>query len=280
MEEILLGEKRISLKDPLVMGILNLTPDSFYDGGSYLSEIAVRKRLDEIVESGGDIIDAGAYSSRPGAAHISEEEELKRLLPAMELIRKYHPDAAVSIDTFRAGVVEEIVRCYGEIIVNDISGGNMDYKMYQTVANDNLPYIMMHMQGTPQTMQENPHYKDVTKDVLDFFRDRISKLEQMGHKQIIVDPGFGFGKTLEQNYKLLRETDKFKDLGKPILVGVSRKSMIFKLLNTSPAEALTGTIAVNTLSLEKGADILRVHDVKACRETVEIFKAYRDSLNN
>lgn len=278
MKEIVINNKRISFESPLVMGILNLTPDSFFDGGRYLSEISVRNRIREIKDEGADIIDIGAYSSRPGAKHISEDEEIKRLLPTMEIIKRFSPESIISIDTFRSNVVTEITKCYGPVIVNDISGGNMDPEMFEVVSKHNLPYIMMHMQGTPQTMQHNPEYEDLTSDVLKFFREKIKLLTEMGHKQIIVDPGFGFGKTLEQNYKLLRELDRFQELDLPILVGVSRKSMIYNLLECKPEEALTGTIAINTLALNSGANILRVHDVKAGREIVEIFNMYKSAL--
>lgn len=280
MKEIIINNKKISFEKPLVMGILNITPDSFYDGGNYLSETAIRNRLQQIKDEGVDIIDIGAYSSRPGADHISEEEEIKRLVPAMEIIKRFHGKAIISIDTFRANVVKEITKCYGTVIVNDISGGNMDPEMYKVVTKYKLPYIMMHMQGVPQNMQQNPQYKDITEDVLAFFKERIKCLEKMGHDQIIIDPGFGFGKTLEQNYKLLREMERFGELDKPVLVGVSRKSMIYKLLDSSPKEALTGTVAVNTLALEKGAKILRVHDVKAGREVVDIYEMYKNALSD
>lgn len=280
MKEITINNKKISFEKPLVMGILNLTPDSFFDGGKYLSEVAVRNRIKQIKDEGADIIDIGAYSSRPGADHISEDEELKRLIPTMEIIKRYHAKSIISIDTFRASVVEEITRCYGSIIVNDISGGNMDSNMFNIVAKYKLPYIMMHMQGTPQTMQKNPEYGNITEDVLNFFKEKIKCLEELGHHQIIIDPGFGFGKTLEQNYKLLREMDKFEVLGKPVLVGVSRKSMIYKLLDCSPENALSGTIAVNTLALNKGASILRVHDVVEGREVVDIFNMYKNALKD
>lgn len=278
MSEIIINNKKISFEKPLVMGILNLTPDSFFDGGNYLSEIAIRDRIRQIKNEGADIIDVGAYSSRPGAEHISEDEEIKRLVPTMEIIKRFHAKAIVSIDTFRANVVEEITRCYGTVIVNDISGGDMDPEMYKVVSKYKLPYIMMHMQGTPQNMQQNPQYDDVTTDVLDFFMERINKLRDLGHDQIIIDPGFGFGKTLEHNYKLLREMDVFQELDVPVLVGVSRKSMIYKLLDCSPEDALTGTIAINTLALNKGANIIRVHDVKAGRETVDIYNMYKNAL--
>ncbi len=280
MKEIRINNKKISSERPLVMGILNLTPDSFYDGGKYLSEIAIRNRIKQIKDEGASIIDVGAYSSRPGAEHISEDEEIKRLIPTMEIIKRFHAKSIISIDTFRANVVEEITRCYGTFIVNDISGGDMDSDMYKVVSKYKLPYIMMHMKGTPQTMQENPEYNNITDDVLNFFKERIMRLEEMGHDQIIVDPGFGFGKTLEQNYKLLRDMERFKELGKPVLVGVSRKSMIYKLLDCSPEEALTGTIAINTLALDKGAAIIRVHDVKAGREVVDIYNMYKNALND
>ena len=270
-----IGTQELDLTTPVVMGILNITPDSFYDGGKYLSEIKIIERIDQIVEEGAGIIDVGAYSTRPGAAFVDEKEEIGRLSLAVELIRKYHPHAVVSIDTFRAKVAEEIITCLGPVIINDISGGTLDEHMFEYVAQAKVPYIMMHIQGTPQTMQKNPVYQDVVKEVRDFFTERIEKLNAAGFDNIILDPGFGFGKTLAHNYELLEGTDSYKNLGYPLLVGISRKSMIYKLLGTTADQALNGTTVLNTISLMKGADILRVHDVQAAVEAVKIVTAMK-----
>ena len=271
------GGEVLDLSTPAVMGILNVTPDSFYDGGSYQSEAKIIGRIHQIVEEGGRIIDVGAYSSRPGAAAVSEKEEIGRLMPAVELIRKYYPHIPVSIDTFRAKVAKEVNTCMGTVIVNDISGGTMDETMFDYVSQAGIPYVMMHIQGTPETMQKHPEYADVVKEVGQFFRERIARLEAAGFRQIILDPGFGFGKTLQHNYELLDGMETYKSFGYPLLVGISRKSMIYKLLGGTPADALNGTTVLNTISLLKGADILRVHDVKEAVEAVKIVGAMRES---
>ena len=271
------GGEVLDLSTPAVMGILNVTPDSFYDGGSYQSEAKIIGRIHQIVEEGGRIIDVGAYSSRPGAAAVSEKEEIGRLMPAVELIRKYYPHIPVSIDTFRAKVAKEVNTCMGTVIVNDISGGTMDETMFDYVAQAGIPYVMMHIQGTPETMQKNPEYADVVKEIGQFFRERIARLEAAGFRQIILDPGFGFGKTLHHNYELLDRMETYKSFGYPLLAGISRKSMIYNLLGGTPADALNGTTVLNTISLLKGADILRVHDVKEAVEAVKIVGAMRES---
>ena len=271
------GGEVLDLSTPAVMGILNVTPDSFYDGGSYQSEAKIIGRIHQIVEEGGRIIDVGAYSSRSGAAAVSEKEEIGRLMPAVELIRKYYPHIPVSIDTFRAKVAKEVNTCMGTVIVNDISGGTMDETMFDYVSQAGIPYVMMHIQGTPETMQKNPEYADVVKEVGQFFRERFARLEAAGFRQIILDPGFGFGKTLQHNYELLDGMETYKSFGYPLLAGISRKSMIYKLLGGTPADALNGTTVLNTISLLKGADILRVHDVKEAVEAVKIVGAMRES---
>lgn len=271
------GGEVLDLSTPAVMGILNVTPDSFYDGGSYQSEAKIIGRIHQIVEEGGRIIDVGAYSSRPGAAAVSEKEEIGRLMPAVELIRKYYPHIPVSIDTFRAKVAKEVNTCMGTVIVNDISGGTMDETMFDYVSQAGIPYVMMHIQGTPETMQKNPEYADVVKEVGQFFQERIARLEAAGFRQIILDPGFGFGKTLQHNYELLDGMETYKSFGYPLLAGISRKSMIYKLLGGTPADALNGTTVLNTISLLKGADILRIHDVKEAVEAVKIVGAMRES---
>lgn len=272
MKILQLGKKNLDVSHPVVMGILNVTPDSFYDGGHYETETAIIGRIHQIVEEGAGIIDIGAYSTRPGAAMVDKKEEVARLAPAVELVRKYYPSVPVSIDTFRSEVAREIYHCLGEVIVNDISGGTMDTEMFGFIAETRLPYVMMHIQGTPQTMQKNPVYRDVTKEVYRFFEERTDLLRAAGMENIILDPGFGFGKTLDHNYELMNHLDLFQELGYPLLVGISRKSMISRLLETTPAEALNGTTVLNTIALMKGAAILRVHDVKEAVETVKIVE--------
>lgn len=271
MKTIKLADRELDFSVPVVMGILNVTPDSFYDGGKYVSEVKVIERIHQIVEEGAGIIDVGAYSTRPGAAFVDEKEELGRLSWAVELIRKYYPEVAVSIDTFRAKVAEEIITCLGPVIVNDISGGTMDDGMFEMVAKTGVPYMMMHIQGTPQTMQKNPVYQDVVAEVRDFFTERIVKLNALGFDNIILDPGFGFGKTLAHNYELMNHMEIYQELGYPVLVGISRKTMIYKLLGGTAQDALNGTTVLNTIALMKGANILRVHDVKEAREAVMLL---------
>lgn len=272
MKTITLNKLPLDLSTPVVMGILNVTPDSFYDGGKYTTETAVIRRIHQIVEEGAGIIDVGAYSTRPGAAFVDEQEELGRLSWAVELVRKYYPNLPVSIDTFRAGVAREIVSCLGEVIVNDISGGTLDENMFDFVAETGVPYIMMHIQGTPQTMQQNPVYEDVVREVRQFLTERIAVLNAKGFDNIILDPGFGFGKTLAHNYELMSGMDTYQDLGYPLLVGISRKTMIYKSLGGTAQDALNGTTVLNTIALLKGANILRVHDVKEAVETVRIVQ--------
>lgn len=271
MKTIKLADRELDFSVPVVMGILNVTPDSFYDGGKYVSEVKVIERIHQIVEEGAGIIDVGAYSTRPGAAFVDEKEELGRLAWAVELIRKYYPEVAVSIDTFRAKVAEEIITCLGPVIVNDISGGTMDDGMFEMVAKTGVPYMMMHIQGTPQTMQKNPVYQDVVAEVRDFFTERIKQLNALGFDNIILDPGFGFGKTLAHNYELMNHMEIYQELGYPVLVGISRKTMIYKLLGGTAQDALNGTTVLNTIALMKGANILRVHDVKEAREAVVLL---------
>lgn len=277
MKTITLNKKSLDFSTPVVMGILNVTPDSFYDGGKYVSEVKVIERIHQIVEEGAGIIDVGAYSTRSGAAFVDEKEELARLAWAVELVRKYYPDVVVSIDTFRSAVAREIIDCLGDVIVNDISGGTMDDGMFDFVAQSGVPYIMMHIQGTPQTMQLNPVYENVVKDVRKFFTDRIAMLNEAGFDNIILDPGFGFGfgKTLDHNYELMDGMDSYLDLEYPILVGISRKTMIYKLIGGTANEALNGTTVLNTLALLKGASILRVHDVREAVEAVKITEKMR-----
>ena len=266
-----LGGRLLPLDRPRVMGILNATPDSFYDASRCGSEaVAIARRARAIIEEGGDIIDIGAYSSRPGADDVSPEEEWLRLDRALDTIRSLYPESILSVDTFRADIARRCVEQYGVQIINDISGGDLDPEMFDTVADLHTAYILMHMKGTPQTMQEAPRYNHLMADVTDYFARRIDRLHRLGVSDIVVDPGFGFGKTLDDNYRLLRRLDELRPLGKPLLVGVSRKSMIYRLLGTTPAESLTGTTALHTLALINGASILRVHDVREAVETSKI----------
>lgn len=254
------------------MGILNVTPDSFFEGSRMQSDEQIARRAQQIVEEGGTIIDLGAYSSRPGAADVSAEEETERLRRALGIIRNLYPDVAVSVDTFRAEVARRCVEDFGADIINDISGGQIDEDMFPTVASLNVPYILMHMRGTPQTMQQLTDYADVTAEVLRYFGERVDMLHSMGVKDIILDPGYGFAKTLEQNYQLLSQQRVLEALDLPILVGVSRKSMICKVLDCTPSEALNGTTALHAFALQQGTHILRVHDV---RQAVEVVKLHR-----
>ena len=268
-----LNGKLYELSSPKVMGILNVTPDSFYAGSRKQTEEDIKSRCREIIEEGGDIIDIGAYSSRPDAEHISSEEEKRRLRTGLEILRNEYPEAIVSVDTFRADVAEMCVKEYNVNIINDISAGEMDKEMFNTVARLQVPYIMMHMKGTPQDMQKSPQYTSLMKEIFMYFSEKVYKLHEMGVNDLILDPGFGFGKTLEHNYELMNHLEEFRLFNLPVLVGISRKSMIYKLLGNTPSEALNGTTALNTIALLKGANILRVHDVKEAVETVRIVTA-------
>ncbi|MCF6365803.1 MAG: dihydropteroate synthase [Bacteroidales bacterium] len=263
--------KLTDFSKPKIAGILNITPDSFYDGGKYNKSGEIHRRIDEMISEGADFIDVGAYSSRPGAKHISKDEELKRLLPALNYLQKEYPEQIVSLDTFRAEIAKIAIEDYGVAMINDISAGNSDEKMFSLIAEKNVPYIIMHMQGTPQTMQKNTQYDDLLNDIIKFFAEKIFKANKIGINDIIVDPGFGFGKTLNQNYQILNELDKFKILDCPVMAGISRKSMIYKLLELSPEDVLPGTIALNMTALLKGANILRVHDVKETKQLIEVY---------
>lgn len=267
----------LDLSTPCVMGILNVTPDSFYAGSRMQTEADIAARVEQIVKEGAGIIDIGAYSSRPNADPVSAQEEMERLRLGLEVIGRVCPDAVVSVDTFRADVARMSVEEYGVAIINDISAGEMDAEMFPTVARLNVPYIMMHMQGTPQNMQQCPHYDNLLKEVFEYFARKVQQLRDRGVKDIILDPGFGFGKTLEHNYELLAHLDDFRVFELPLLVGVSRKSMIYRLLDITPQEALNGTTVLNTLCLLKGADILRVHDVREAVEAVKMVEAMRQA---
>lgn len=256
---------------PKVMGILNLTPDSFYDGGLHHTVEKAVIQAEKMLSERAHILDLGAYSSRPGAVHISASEEWERLKPVLKEITKEFPKAILSVDTFRSDVAEKAVDA-GAHIINDISGGNMDPNMFKTIAKLKVPYILMHMQGTPQNMQQAPTYNQVTDDVILELSKKVNRLHQLGVADIIVDPGFGFGKTIDHNYTMMKELESFHLLGHPILVGVSRKSMIYKYLNTTPEDALIGSTVLNTIGLQKGASFLRVHDVKAAAQTIAILE--------
>ena len=262
--------KLVCINRPLVMGIVNVTPDSFYDGGSCRTEAGLLKRCETIVAEGGDIIDIGAVSTRPGAQDVDLAEELRRLDRSLAYVRKHFPEQIISLDTCRADVAKAAVEHHGVDIINDISAGTLDARMFETVAALNVPYILTHIQGTPSTMQENPVYNNLMEDIIAYFSGHIQHLRSLGVKDVIIDPGFGFGKTIAHNYELLRNLKKLEIFELPIMVGVSRKSMIYKLLETDAQHALNGTTAVHTLALAAGADILRVHDVKEAVECVKI----------
>ncbi len=265
----------MDLSYPKVMGILNVTPDSFYADSRKQTEAEIAARTRQIYEEGGSIIDVGAYSSRPNADHIEAKDEMERLRKGLKIILREKPDAVISVDTFRADVARMCVEEYGAAVINDISAGEMDKEMFATMARLRVPYILMHMQGTPQNMQQQPHYDNLLKEVLLYFARKVQQLRDLGAKDMIIDPGFGFGKTLEHNYELLDRLEEFQIFELPLLVGVSRKSMIYKLLGGGPEDALNGTTAVNMLALDRGADILRVHDVKAASEAVRIYAAMK-----
>ena len=268
------GDRLVSFDEPQVMGILNVTPDSFFATSRCRSEGEIRQRVCQIRQEGATMVDIGAYSSRPGAEDVSKDEELRRLLPAIDIVREEWPEAVVSVDTFRAEVARKAVEA-GADIVNDISGGEMDREMFSAVSELHVPYILMHMQGTPKDMQVEPKYENLMCEVFRSLGERVEALHEMGVADVILDPGFGFGKTMTQNYEMMARLEEFRLLGCPLLVGVSRKSMIYRLLNTMPEESLNGTTALNMIALMKGAGILRVHDVK---EAVEAIKIYRQCL--
>lgn len=259
---------------PMIMGILNVTPDSFFDGGKYTEEPAWLEHTGQMLKEGADIIDIGACSTRPGAKEISEKEEAERLLKVIVSVRKHFPEVLISVDTFRSVIAEEAIRC-GANIINDISGGTLDNKMFETAARLDVPYILMHIQGTPQDMQLKPAYENVVKEVYQYLENRLKKLNDLGLKKVVLDPGFGFGKTVDHNFELLKNLDHFSGLGCPLLAGISRKSIINKLLNISSKDSLNGTTVLNTIALQKGAKIIRVHDVKEAKEIVTVLEKLR-----
>ena len=260
----------IDFSTPIVMGILNITTDSFYDGGKFIAKDKIEKQIKKIEQEGAKIIDIGASSSRPGSIPVSEKTELDRLIPTIEIVKKITPNLKISIDTFRSKVARECIK-NGADIINDISAGEFDKDMFGTIAELNVPYIMMHMKGDSLTMQNNPVYENIISEITSFFEEKVHKLKSMGFNKIIIDPGLGFGKTIEHNYEILKNLSDFNKLNLPILVGASRKSMIYTLLNVSATEALNGTTVVNTISLINGAKILRVHDVNEAVECIKIY---------
>ena len=269
----------MDLSTPRVMGILNLTPDSFFGGSRMQTAEQVVGRIEQMRNEGADMVDVGACSTRPGAQQPSLQEEMERLRKGLSLVREVWPEAVLSVDTYRSQVARMCVEEFGVAIVNDISAGQMDGEMFPTVAQLGVPYVMTHMQGTPETMQQQPHYQHILKEVCLFFAKQIDALRKLGAKDIILDPGFGFGKTLEHNYQLLANLHELNLFDLPLLVGVSRKSMVYKLLETTPDEALNGTTSLHTIALLKGANILRVHDVKEARQAVKIVGKLEENLH-
>ena len=272
MQSINCKGKLIELDSPKVMGIMNITPDSFYDGGRLKNDRDILLHAEKLINEGATFIDLGGYSSRPNAKHISEKEELQRVIPVIETLIDKFPNALISIDTFRSKVARNAIQS-GACMINDISAGNMDEKMFKTVAEMQVPYIMMHMKGTPQTMQKNPTYDDIVHEVIFYFSQKISELRSLGVNDLIIDVGFGFGKTIPQNYILLKNLALFKSLEVPILAGVSRKSMLYKMIDVTAQEALNVTTVANTIALMNGTNILRVHDVQEAIETIKIINA-------
>ena len=266
------GGKLLDLSAPRVMGILNVTPDSFYDGGRYTTPETIRNQVDRIAEEGADIIDIGGISTRPGAKPVTEEEELTRIIPVIKMVRDRHPEIIISVDTYRSGVARYVVENFGIGIINDVSGGEMDKTMHKTIAELKVPYIIMHMRGTPETMQTLTDYKDIIEEMTIYFSNKTDQLMKLGVTDLVIDPGFGFSKTTDQNFYLLNHLDTFQVFELPLLVGISRKSMIYRTLQTSPSAVMNATTVLNTIALMKGANILRVHDVKEAVQAVILTK--------
>jgi len=267
----------MDLSTPIVMGILNVTPDSFFDGNRYQTEKNILNRAEDILNHGGSIIDVGGYSSRPGSKNITIDQELNRVIPAIDLIHRNFPEAVISIDTFRSKVAKEAIEIGGSM-VNDISAGDLDSKMFDIISDLNVPYIIMHMKGNPQNMQNAPQYQNINQEIIYQFSKKINELSAKGIADVIIDPGFGFGKTLEHNYQILNQLEIYQSINAPLLIGASRKSMIHKLLEIDAKDALNGTTVVNTIGLSKGASILRVHDVKEAIEVITI-SSYTKEIN-
>ena len=261
----------IDLSTPKVMGVINLTPDSFYDGGKLTSEKEILLQANKMLQEGATFLDLGAYSSRPGAQFVSEKEEIHRLLPVIKILLNEFPETLLSIDTFRSNVANESIYA-GASLINDISAGTLDDHMFKIIAQHQVPYVMMHMRGTPETMMQNTDYTDLTKEVIYYFSERIAKARSFGINDLIVDPGFGFSKTLDQNYELFNDLELFRHLNVPLLIGISRKSMIQKKIKTTAADSLNGTTALHAIAIQKGASILRVHDVKEAFETINLLQ--------
>ncbi|MDD4427255.1 MAG: dihydropteroate synthase [Paludibacter sp.] len=274
-----LNGKLYDLRTPIVMGIVNITPDSFFSFSRYKSDRTLLQQVETFLNDGATLIDIGGYSTRPQAEPVSVDEEIQRISEALELICKKFPEAVLSVDTFRSPVARMAVQQYGVAMINDISGGTLDQQMFETIAGLQVAYVLMHTRGTPQHMQEHTDYEDVVAEVLQFLAKRVAQLRLLGVHDVVIDPGFGFAKTLEQNYEMMYKLAFFRQIQAPLLVGVSRKSMIYKLLETDPEGSLNGTTALNMLALMGGASILRVHDVKEAVETVKIFKAYSQTTN-
>ena len=261
----------IDLSTPKVMGVINLTPDSFYDGGKLTSEKEILLQANKMLQEGATFLDLGAYSSRPGAQFVSEKEEIHRLLPVIKILLNEFPETLLSIDTFRSNVANESIYA-GASLINDISAGTLDDHMFKIIAQHQVPYVMMHMRGTPETMMQNTDYRDLTKEVIYYFSERIAKARSFGINDLITDPGFGFSKTLDQNYDLFNDLELFRYLNAPLLIGISRKSMIQKKIKTTAADSLNGTTALHAIAIQKGASILRVHDVKEAFETINLLQ--------
>ncbi len=274
-----LNQRLYDLRKPVVMGIVNVTPDSFFSLSRFRAGRSLLNQVEQQIADGATIIDVGGYSTRPQAAPVSSEEELRRISEPIELIRKKFPDVPVSVDTFRSEVARAVVERYGVAMINDVSGGTLDPRMFETVAAMKVAYVLMHMKGTPQQMHTFTEYEALLPDIIHFLEKRVAQLHLLGVNDVVIDPGFGFAKTLDQNYELLHKLEYFKEIEVPILVGVSRKSMIYKLLGTTPEGALNGTTAVHMLALMGGASILRVHDVKEAMEAIKIFNAWQQSPN-
>jgi dihydropteroate synthase len=266
-----IGGGILDFKQPRIMGIMNITPDSFYQGSRLMDPDEILKRANEMISEGADILDIGAYSSRPGSGGIPMEEEMQRLVMALDVIRQSYTDMLISVDTFRPEIASMAVNDFNVNMINDISGGDMDTGMYDTVADLQVPYIMMHMKGKPSDMQEHAEYADVVKEIILRFSEKLEQLNKLGVNDIIIDPGFGFAKTIEHNFQILQQLEAFNIFNQPLMVGISRKSMIYKVLGTHPAEALNGSTVLHTIALMKGANILRVHDVKEAHETIKLF---------
>jgi dihydropteroate synthase len=266
------GGKLLDLSIPRVMGILNVTPDSFYDGGNYNSADEILGKVTDMIREGADIIDVGGISSRPGSKPVSEKEEINRIIPAINLIRDHFPDTIISVDTYRANIARTVVKDYSVEIINDISGGELDKAMFETIADLGIPYIFMHMKGSPLIMQTQTRYKDILAEMLDYFAIKIEQLRSLGIYDIVIDPGFGFSKTTEQNFYLLNRLNIFQVFELPVMAGISRKSMIYKTLKTDPSGSLNGTTVLNTIAILKGADIIRVHDVKEAIQVITLLE--------